>query len=212
MTTSSSTSSSSDQSIDSKTIQADTKAAVELIEDIATEVDVSKEREEHLQQLEQYFMVAIDNREKGRTQIAIKQLLAILQQEPRLPEPHLELAHMYLILEKWDDAKLHIENCIEYLEKGGQWLDMPENEILSMAYAIKGEVYMSIADQDVVIFGDPEEYMALLATAKQSFIKARELDPHEDTDTTGREFNWEEDILSRLNMALSKSPGSEPQP
>ena len=77
------------------------------------------------------------------------------------------MAHIYLAQEQLEDAKSHIEQAVQYLENGGQWLDLPEDEILSMAYLIQGEVYRSLADLDEVVFGEKSVYIDYVNRAKK---------------------------------------------
>ena len=109
--------------------------------------------EENLQQLEQEFLQAMSLRQAGNVTRAEEMLLTIIQQEPRLPEPHIELAHIYLLAGRRDDSLNHIQEAIQHLENGGQWLEMEEGVLLSLAYTIQGEVYQTMADQDDVVFG-----------------------------------------------------------
>ena len=54
---------------------------------------------EDLSELENMFMNAMQLRQNGMVEKAEKLLLIVLSKEPRLPEPHLELAHIYTISE-----------------------------------------------------------------------------------------------------------------
>lgn len=149
------------------------------------------EPQEDLTELEDAFILAMDNRQNGLSDIAEKQLLAILQKEPRLAEPHLELAHLYLGIQKLDEAKIHIDQAIHFLENGGQWLDIPENELKSLAYSTKGEILRQIADQDEVMFGDEQILIQLLEEVKKAFLKARELDhQNEYSQLWGAPHQW----------------------
>lgn len=168
---------------------------------------------EAIQPMQELFIAAMEHRQHGNTKKAEACLLKIVQSEPRLPEPHLELAHMYLSMEQLDDARTHIEQSVQYLENGGQWLDVPENELLSMAYMIQGEVYRSLADQDEIVFGNQEVYMDYINRARAAFQKANQVDST-TVEQTGpqREWQWDKEIEQSINEGLSVSPENELQP
>ena len=71
--------------------------------------------EENLGFLEPLFTKALEARQSGDNNRAIELFQNILRIEPRLPEPHLELAHIYLGLNQFETAKIHSEQAIEYL-------------------------------------------------------------------------------------------------
>lgn len=166
-----------------------------------------------LQQFESHFLTAMELRQQGNTQAATKILLAILKEEPRLPEPHLEIAHIYYSIDQLDDAQSHIEQAVQQLENGGQWLDIPENDLLSIAYVLQGEIYRGLADQDEIVLGNPEKFQELINRAKNAFNKAKLIDPA-NAEMVGhtRDWAWEEQIESSINTALSESQENELQP
>ena len=156
-----------------------------------------------LQQFETYFLNAMELRQQGNTQAATKILLAILKEEPRLPEPHLEIAHIYYSTDQLDDAQTHIDQAVQQLENGGQWLDIPENDLLSIAYVLQGEIYRGLADQDEVVLGNPAKFQELINRARNAFNKAKMIDPT-NAEAVGhsRDWAWEEQIESSINTAL----------
>lgn len=168
---------------------------------------------EAIQPMQELFIAAMEHRQQGNTKKAEACLLKIVQSEPRLPEPHMELAHMYLSMEQLDDARTHIEQSVQYLESGGQWLDLPEHELLSMAYMIQGEVYRSLADQDEIVFGNQEVYMDYINRARTAFQKANQVDAT-TVEQTGsqREWQWDKEIEQSINEGLSVSQEIAPQP
>lgn len=179
---------------------------------------MENEIKESLQHLEAFFLKAMEFRQNGQVEKAEKTLLALLREEPRLSEPHLELAHIYLAADKLEDALSHIASAIEGLENGGQWLDIDENELLSMAYTIRGEIYRTMADQDDMIFGDQAKWNELIQLAKTSFQYAAQLDP-EKIDKHAKEWGYEHHWLSSVESSIKKeihsfleSPEIEPQP
>ena len=63
--------------------------------------------EENLGFLEPLFTQALEARQNGDNNRAIEIFQNILRIEPRLPEPHLELAHIYLGLNQFETATIH---------------------------------------------------------------------------------------------------------
>ncbi len=177
-----------------------------------TEAVLAAAESEAIEPMQALFMAAMEHRQQGHTKKSEICLLEIVKKEPRLPEPHLELAHIYFSIEQLDDARSHIEQAVEYLENGGQWLDVPEKELLSMAYLIQGSIYRSLADQDEVVFGEQPVYIEYINRAKNAFNKANLLDPS-NQEITGsmREWQWDKEIETSINEGLSKSQESEPQ-
>lgn len=167
----------------------------------------------NIQQLESHFLRAMSLRQAGQSQPALKILLAILAEEPRLPEPHLEIAHIYYAMDQLEDARTHVEQAVQQLENGGQWLEIPEADILSIAYILQGEIYRSLADQDEIVLGDPAQFEALINRAKNAFNKAKLIDPA-NAEAVGhsREWAWERQIEASINTALSESQETEHRP
>ena len=162
--------------------------------------------------MQELFMAAMEHRQMGQTKKAEVCLLEILKNEPRLPEPHLELAHIYHATKQLDEARIHIEEAVQYLENGGQWLDLPEQEVLSMAYVIQGDIYRSLADLDEVVFGDQVLYVDYINRAKNAFSKANMIDSS-TVEFTGnsRSWQWDQQLEQSINEELSKSQETEPQ-
>jgi len=132
---------------------------------------------EDLQQLQQRFLVALAAKDKGDIDAAEDELRAVLRVEPRLPEPRMELARILLDTDRLDDAEPHARQALEHLEAGGQWTDeLPEHIVLGLAHALLAEVLRRKADEDDVIFGDPETFRKLVDESKQHFEQAAQLD------------------------------------
>ena len=139
---------------------------------------------EALDALGQQFLRALEDKESGRVDAAEEALAAILKQEPRLPEPRMELARILLDTERIEAAETHARLALEHLEAGGQWTDMlPDNVVKSVAHALLAEILRRRLEEDAVIFGDPEGFKTLLAESKSHFGLARELDPTDETSS-----------------------------
>lgn len=140
--------------------------------------------QEALDALGDRFLKALASKDAGHIDDAEETLLEILKQEPRLPEPRMELARILLDTERLTDAESHARMALEHLEAGGRWTDMlPEGVVEAMAHALLAEVLRRRLEDDDVIFGDPEGFKAMLAESKQHFAKAHELDPSDETSS-----------------------------
>ncbi|MFK7929240.1 MAG: hypothetical protein AB8H79_13690 [Myxococcota bacterium] len=141
----------------------------------------SDAEEARLADLAEQFMGALEHKRQGRVDRAEDDLLAILKAEPRLPEPRMELARIYLDTERVDSAEEHARLALKNLEDGGQWTDgLPENTVSALAHALVAESLRRRLDEDDVIFGDPDQFKALVNEAKTHFAKAGELDPSDE--------------------------------
>jgi Tfp pilus assembly protein PilF len=177
--------------------------------DNVTEAVIVQAEAAAIEPMQALFMAAMEHRQVGHAKKAESCLLEILKNEPRLPEPHLELAHIYHGMELLEEAKTHIDQAVQFLENGGQWLDLPENEILAMAYLIQGEIYRSLADLDEVVFGDQAVYVDYVNRAKNAFTKANHLDSS-SVEYSGsiREWQWDQQIEDSINQVISSNTDS----
>ena len=169
-----------------------------------TEAVLAQAEAAEIEPMQALFMAAMEHRQIGNPKKAEVCLLEIVKKEPRLPEPHLELAHIYHAQQQFDDARTHIEQAVQYLENGGQWLDLPESEIMAMAYLIQGEIYRSLADLDEVVFGEQAVYVDYVNRAKNAFKKANLIDKG-TVEYSGplREWQWDQQIEQSINESLS---------
>lgn len=144
----------------------------------------ASQQEDELQQLtelSEQFLVALEHKDAGALDDAEDTLRSILRVEPRLPEPHLELARILLDTDRVGEAELHAREALGYLEAGGQWTDdLPENVVLALAHALLAETLRRRADEDDVLFGDPEAFHAMVRSAQEHFATAASLDPRDE--------------------------------
>ena len=134
--------------------------------------------EEHLAPLAIRFMRALELRRAGQVDRAAEDLRSILRVEPRLAEPHMELASVHLAIEQPERGLEHAREAVRLLETGARWNeDLPEHVVRSLAYNLLGEALRKTADQDAVVFGAPEQWKALMEEARGAFRRAAELDP-----------------------------------
>lgn len=128
--------------------------------------------------LEPRFLAALQKKDAGALDEAEDELRAVIRAEPRLAEPHLELARLLLDTDRVEEAEEHAREAIEHLAAGGAWVEeVPEHELTALAHAVLAEALRRRADEDDVIFGDPEVFRRLVAEARAHFAKAAELDP-----------------------------------
>ncbi len=134
--------------------------------------------EAHTRDLEAPFLKALKARRDGKIDRAMDLLKEVIRGEPRLPEPHLELAHIHLEAERFVLAEEEAREGLKWLEQGGRWVeDLPNNVVLSHAHDLLGQILQDRAATDEVVFGEPEVFAELVKEAKAHFERARELDP-----------------------------------
>lgn len=125
-------------------------------------------------------MSAVRARNASQLDKAIDLFEALLSQDPRLAEVHIELAHIGLDTSRLEDAEGHAKQAIDLLESNGIWLETFElDTVKSVAYALLAEALRRRADEDDVIFGDPEVFRSLVAESKKNFEIAAGLDPND---------------------------------
>lgn len=134
-----------------------------------------------LEELGKRFMDALALREAGKVDEAEESLRDILKVEPRLAEPRMELGRILVDTDRVAEAEEHVRMALEQLEAGGQWTDeLPEDVVLGLCHALLAEILRRRADEDDVIFGDPEAFHALVRESKQHFDEAARLDPSDE--------------------------------
>ena len=138
---------------------------------------VTQSEEENLKALESRFMAALEMREQGRVDESFDELQAIISIEPRLPEPRMELSRILLDTDRVESAVEHARLALEHLEASGPWINnFPANTILALAHAILAEGLRRRADEDDIIFGDPEQFKGIITESRAHFQRASELD------------------------------------
>jgi len=102
----------------------------------------------------------------------------ILQADPRLAEPRLELAHMAAEREQWEEAEEQARAALDVLRRGGQWTaDVTEDQLLSFAMNLLAEIiYRSVQEGDL-IFRDESEFKTRWNEAASLFSEALTKDP-----------------------------------
>jgi tetratricopeptide (TPR) repeat protein len=143
--------------------------------------DPDEHEQRLLDELGQRFLTAMQLKEGAKLDLAEDELRAILRTEPRLAEPRMELARILLDTDRLDEALEEAREALEVLDKNGPWTqDLEENVVQAIAHATLAEILRRKADEDDVIFGDPEIFRAMVAEAKAHFEKAASLDPNEE--------------------------------
>ena len=127
------------------------------------------------------FMAALAAKDAGKLDEAEDMLRALVSEEPRLGEPHLELARLLLDTDRLEQAEDHAREAIEHLERSGAWVDgVPENVVKGLAHAVLAEILRRHADEDDVIFGDPDTFRGIVDESRREFERAHALDPSDD--------------------------------
>lgn len=143
--------------------------------------DAPNAEETALAALGDRFVAALAEKDAGRVDAAEEALRALIREEPRLGEPHLELARLLLDTDRLTDAEDHAREAIAQLDASGVWVDgVPENVVKGLAHAVLAEVLRRHADEDDVIFGDPERFKALVDESRREFETAHALDPADE--------------------------------
>ncbi|MCB9669314.1 MAG: tetratricopeptide repeat protein [Alphaproteobacteria bacterium] len=139
---------------------------------------------ELLDALGERYLLAVERVSTGDLDRAEDLLRDILRQEPRLAEPNLTLGRLLLDTQRLEPAEEHTRTALAILQDEGQWTEeVPEDVVLSIAHAQLAEILRLRADEDDVIFGDPETFHAIVRESKEHFQKAADLDPSDATSS-----------------------------
>lgn len=145
--------------------------------------DYSRVERAGMAMLAERFEEAMGKRREGKDDEAKSLLRKLLELEPRLPEPRLELAHIAFRDNDLDDAEGHVRVAVERLREGGQWTAaLPANELLAYALNFLGEIL--IASTQAALDGEPkvdkDAYLTAWNEAAKVFNEAHELDPRDE--------------------------------
>ena len=134
-----------------------------------------------LQQLEFKFLEAIQSHQNNDLDKAERLNKAILEVEPRLVEPNLELAYIALRREQYEDAQVYAEEAIRLCTLHGHWMDnFTDDELLSLSYSSLGESLRFQAQTDEVIFEQPDKFTDLMKKAEEAYKKAASINPNNE--------------------------------
>ncbi len=135
----------------------------------------------HLIPLGRRLAEAMKLRSEGAADKALLVYHEILQVDPRLAEPRLELAHMAAEQEQWEEAEEQARAALDALRRGGQWTaDVTESQLLSFAMNLLAEIiYRSVQDGDL-IFRDEARFKARWNEAAGLFAEALRTDPENE--------------------------------
>jgi tetratricopeptide (TPR) repeat protein len=136
------------------------------------------EEEKLLKQLEYKFLEAIQACQNDDLDKAERINKAILEIEPRLVEPNIELATIAIRREQFEIAQVYAEEGVRLCGLHGHWMDnFTDHELLSLSYCTLGESLRFQAQNDKVIFEEPERFATLMKEARTAYKKAAEVDP-----------------------------------
>jgi tetratricopeptide (TPR) repeat protein len=146
----------------------------------ALEVDAAHEAA-LLRRCQSIFLKAAESLQEGDQDEAQRHFKAVVGIEPRLPEPHLELAVIYFRKGQLDDAIEEARVGLDLLEHGGQWLEnLTLGQMLGHARNLLGELLVERAKRDALDL-EPDELAELWNEAVCLFKAAVEADPDNDT-------------------------------
>jgi len=127
--------------------------------------------------LEPKMRMAMSAREQGKESEAKKLFEEVLQAEPRLAEPRLELAHMAAMAEDWEEAQTQARLAVEILERGGQWTeDVEPAVLLGFALNLLGELIVRPLEEGDLFLTDRPRFNASWNEASAMFARAIEAD------------------------------------
>jgi tetratricopeptide (TPR) repeat protein len=129
---------------------------------------------------ETLFLQALECMRLGENELAERLFKEVAQLEPRVPEPHLELA---VLAHQRDDLEEAIERArlgLELLRRGGQWTkDLTPDQLLAHAENLLGELLVEAAQQGDTPFDKPA-FAALWNEAVALFQQAAAHDPERE--------------------------------
>ena len=134
-----------------------------------------------LERLSSLFLTALSAKDAGKLDAAEEVLRDVIKAEPRLAEPHLELGRILLDTDRLAHAESEAREALDLLASTGPWTsELEPATVHAIAHGLLAEVLRRKADEDDVIFGDPDAFKALLEEARKHFDLARKLDPSDD--------------------------------
>ncbi len=140
--------------------------------------DQMVDAEHHLVPLGTKLARAFTLRGEGKHDEAADLLREILQADPRLPEPRLELAHIAASKGDWEEAEGQARAAVEILRAGGQWTAaMSPPQLLAFAINLLGEVLYRALEDSELIFRDEALFNTGWNEAAALFAEATKLDP-----------------------------------
>ncbi len=139
---------------------------------------LSEDPELHLESLGERFMQALDLIRNAQIEEAREALREILATEPRLPEPRIELARIFLQEGDLEQAEAQARISLELLEKGGRWnLDISMASMMGLAHGLLAEAIRQKSESDAIVMHDPQQIWELTRQAYHHFKRAADLDP-----------------------------------
>ena len=159
--------------------------------------------EQHLDGLGNQFIRGLNSFESGDVDGAAETFRRILKIEPRLAEPRIELGRILLETGQLQESEAEFREAIRILDGGGIWIEsLSEKQVKSVAFGLLAEALRRLAESDDVVFGDPEQWRAVVDESHAAFRKARELDPdnaHADYWAGGLDIDADADGESTLD-------------
>lgn len=152
---------------------------------------------ENYEALEKLFMDAVNANNEGDQQTATTLFKEILKVEPRMAEPRLELAVIYLRQNMLETAESYAREAVSYLERGWRWLDnLTDEQILGHAYNTLGEILKARSTTDEILSQGTETIKQYWEEAGDLFEKAAELDS-ENADIMSNYYGFKKQKMPR---------------
>lgn len=157
--------------------------------------------EAHLVALEESFRKAMQLLQNEDDSGARALFEKILQDEPRLAEPRLELAHMDLLAGRHEEAETQARLALATLQAGGQWTkDVEPPILLSFAKNLLGETIARSLEEGDLFLTDQHAFTRRWNEASRIFGDAARLDPtNEDALRNLTRFAPLPDVPGELN-------------
>lgn len=139
-----------------------------------------------LDHLGEQLAQAVSLRNNGEVTAAEKVLRDILETEPRLAEPRLELAHIALSDNNLEEAENQARYAVELLRSYGPWTTvLTAHQLLSYALTLHGEVLSSVLDTSEDTLEDHDLLVARWDEIAALFAEAVKLDPKNEAAAGG---------------------------
>jgi Tfp pilus assembly protein PilF len=161
---------------------------------------MSQEVMDNYEHLEKIFMEAVEANNGGRTEQAEKLFKDVLAEEPRMTEPRLELASIYLRRGQLEEAEEQAREALHYLERGWKWLEeLTDDQMLAHACNLLGEILKQQSTSDDVMRQGDGAIRQRWQEAGELFERAAELDP-ENPDVMSNYFGFKKQRVPRAPL------------
>ena len=153
--------------------------------------------------LEKVFMAAVEANNRGVADEAIRLFKEILHEEPRMAEPRLELASIYLRQGDLEEAEAEAREGVHQLERGWKWLEnLTDDQMLAHACNLLGEILVRRSTSDEVLRQGDGVIREMWQEAGELFERAADLDP-ENPDVMTNYYGFKKQRVPRAQARPS---------